>query len=282
MRSWTFSGIHSAAITRSLFFQSLYAKNMLDIRPPIHLLTGRIPYLNSTSTLSFTTSPRLQSYEWRTSIWWMNCSIPIIALCAVKTAPNTTYLGTIWCTAIQVLMVLKWCEMRHQFFRDVTMCHWIFGTRHFQTLQCSHLEVLKYPRRMPGKRWDAIPLQTWEALRVPGGWGSQISRQSAHEGGKVVSPTHRPPLPPREHPWYSFLLETESTPGPQCDPKDYVNEKFHWRHRESNPRPSGLWRSASTNCATACSCMNTVLTYYISINVNAPLLGLQMQHFNYV
>jgi hypothetical protein len=25
-------------------------------------------------------------------------------------------------------------------------------------------------------------------------WRSQISRQSAHEGGKVVSPTHRPPL----------------------------------------------------------------------------------------
>jgi hypothetical protein len=33
-----------------------------------------------------------------------------------------------------------------------------------------------------------------------------------YEGGKVVNPT--------------FLLEAESTPGPQCDRKDYVNEKF--------------------------------------------------------
>ena len=42
----------------------------------------------------------------------------------------------------------------------------------------------------------------------------RISRQSAPEGGKVVSPTYRPPLPPREDPGYSFLLEDGSTSGP--------------------------------------------------------------------
>jgi hypothetical protein len=35
-----------------------------------------------------------------------------------------------------------------------------------------------------------------QAHRIPGDWGFQISRQSAHESGKFVSPKHRPPLPP--------------------------------------------------------------------------------------
>jgi hypothetical protein len=37
-----------------------------------------------------------------------------------------------------------------------------------------------------------------QALRFPGGRGSQISRQSTLEGGKVVSPMHRSRLPPQE------------------------------------------------------------------------------------
>jgi len=59
-----------------------------------------------------------------------------------------------------------------------------------------------------------VPLQAWR-----GPEGSRKLRfpdfmTLAQDGGKVVSLTHRPPLPPRKYSWYSFLLEAESTPGP--------------------------------------------------------------------
>ena len=85
-------------------------------------------------------------------------------------------------------------------------------------------------RGMGGEQSHYRPAQ---ALRVPGGLGSQISRSSAHEGGKVVSPTHRPPL---------FI-----SVGGCVNPRAIVRH-----HRESNPRPSGLKHSASTKCTTAC------------------------------
>ena len=71
-----------------------------------------------------------------------------------------------------------------------------------------------------------VPLQAWSSPE-----GSRKLRfldymTMAQDGGKVVSPTHRPPLPPGNSSWSSFLLEAESTPRPECDRKDYVNEKF--------------------------------------------------------
>jgi len=42
-----------------------------------------------------------------------------------------------------------------------------------------------------------------QAQRVQGGWVFQIMTV-AHEGGKVVSLTHRPPLPPGNNPGNHF------------------------------------------------------------------------------
>ena len=59
----------------------------------------------------------------------------------------------------------------------------------------------------------AVPLQAWS-----GPEGSRKLRFpdfmiTAQDSGKV-SLTHQPSLPPRKCSWDSFLLETESTPGP--------------------------------------------------------------------
>jgi hypothetical protein len=60
----------------------------------------------------------------------------------------------------------------------------------------------------------AVPLQAWgdpegsRKLRFPD------YTTTAQDGGKVVSLTHRPPLPPGNAPGTPFLLEAESTPGP--------------------------------------------------------------------
>jgi hypothetical protein len=47
----------------------------------------------------------------------------------------------------------------------------------------------------------------------------RLYRQPVSEGGKVVSPTHRPPLSPKRYSWYSFLLESWAIPKPQCGRK---------------------------------------------------------------
>jgi len=47
----------------------------------------------------------------------------------------------------------------------------------------------------------AIPLKAWTGPEGSRSVKLPDFKKSAQEGGKVVSPTHRPPLPPRKYFW---------------------------------------------------------------------------------
>jgi hypothetical protein len=66
-------------------------------------------------------------------------------------------------------------------------------------MQFQRILVLK-ELNVPLHKGKAIPLQARTGPEGPRRLRLQISRHSVHEGGKVVSPTHRPPLPPGDIP----------------------------------------------------------------------------------
>ena len=60
----------------------------------------------------------------------------------------------------------------------------------------------------------AVPLQAWSGPEGSSNLWFPDFMTTTQDGGKVVSLTHQPPLPPSKYTWYSFLLEAESVPGP--------------------------------------------------------------------
>jgi hypothetical protein len=74
-----------------------------------------------------------------------------------------------------------------------------------------------------------------KAIRIEAGSSPEGSRrlrlQSAHEGGKFVSPTHWPPFPQElflVHIYVRGWVDHRAIVGR----KVYVNEKFQWHHRD--------------------------------------------------
>jgi hypothetical protein len=105
----------------------------------------------------------------------------------------------------------------HIFLSDVRgHARWCFvGTEN--TLDSINTEFCgtKYDTSVSVRMCNKSKVISVQALRIQEVVAPRISRQLGHGGGKVVSCTHRPSLPPGKTPWYSFLLEAESTAGPK-------------------------------------------------------------------
>ena len=67
----------------------------------------------------------------------------------------------------------------------------------------SRLSSVAIPTELPGP-YQSGPECSWKLKLLD-------FVTTAQDGGKFVSLTHRPPLPPRKYSWYSLLLEAEST-----------------------------------------------------------------------
>ena len=96
----------------------------------------------------------------------------------------------------------------------------------------------------------SVPLQAWSGpegsrkLRFPDFMktSQDVGRLSALRTGRLY---------PRKCSWYSFLLEAESTPGPQCDRKDFMSMKNPLTPAGIEPATFRFVAQHFNHCATA-------------------------------
>jgi len=105
--------------------------------------------------------------------------------------------------------------------------------------QLLHFAIILHPHDIRSQerttlvRGKAISLQTWT--------GPEGSRRLSlpdfdNRHMRMVRLSSLRLYPPGSITGTHFYKEAESTPGPQCGWKGYVNGKSQWLHRESNPR----------------------------------------------
>jgi len=116
----------------------------------------------------------------------------------------------------------------------------------------------------------------WSDTEVSTKLGFADFMTTAQGGGKVVCLTHRLLFKSWKYSWYSFLLEVESTPGPECDRKDFMSMKITMTPSEIEPVTFRFVTQHLNNRATAVPIgVHYVLTPWCRVLLE-KLTGLQL------
>ena len=120
--------------------------------------------------------------------WNTEALVPTSTFVKAETPSSGTWPSILWLKC-QILGIIWWSVFGLS-YGAACSCETLINL--CRTTRC-HIPDKKLSRCRPG-----------QALGVPESSGSRNFRQSAHEGGKVVSPTRRPSLPPGRIPGTHF------------------------------------------------------------------------------
>ena len=99
-------------------------------------------------------------------------------------------------------------------------------------------------RKLKGKSYLITGLD--RPLRLQEFEAPRIYKQSAHEGGKVVSPTHRPPLPPDHIPGTHFCQRLSRSQGHSPAGRIKLKKNLQWNRTRDLPSCSAVPHSTAT------------------------------------